>query len=41
MAFALQKWGAVMGKVNRLGDWLIENLVRLCVDKLKSLALDP
>ncbi|KLP12603.1 uncharacterized protein LW94_1728 [Fusarium fujikuroi] len=40
MALALPKWGSGDEEVNRLGDWLIENLVRLCVDKFKSPALD-
>ncbi|KAF5229568.1 hypothetical protein FANTH_14138 [Fusarium anthophilum] len=40
MALALPKWGSGDEEVNRLGDWLIENLVRLCVDKFKSPALN-
>ncbi|KAG5767254.1 hypothetical protein H9Q72_004704 [Fusarium xylarioides] len=40
MALALPKWGSGDEEVNRLGDWLVENLVRLCVEKFKSPALE-
>ncbi|KAM0342541.1 hypothetical protein ACHAPU_009515 [Fusarium lateritium] len=40
-ALALPKWGSGDEEVNRLGDWLIENLVRLCVEKINSPALKP
>ncbi|KAF4448517.1 dyp-type peroxidase family protein [Fusarium austroafricanum] len=41
IAIALPKWGSGDEEVNRLGDWLIENLVRLCQEKIHSPALKP
>jgi Dyp-type peroxidase family len=41
LALALPKWGSGDEEVNKLGDWFIENMVRLCVDKINSPALKP
>ncbi|KAF4464549.1 formate c-acetyltransferase [Fusarium albosuccineum] len=41
IALALPKWGSGDKEVNHLGDRLIEHLVKLCVDKIKSPALKP
>ncbi|KAI9148149.1 putative dyp-type peroxidase family protein [Paramyrothecium foliicola] len=41
VALALPKWGSGDDEVNELGDWLIENMVRLCVDKINSPVLKP
>lgn len=41
VALALPKWGSGNDEVNELGDWMIENMVRLCVESIKSPALKP
>ncbi|KAH6871544.1 pyruvate formate lyase-domain-containing protein [Thelonectria olida] len=41
MALALPKWGSGDQEVNDLGTWLIDHLVKLCVDKINSPALKP
>ena len=40
-ALALPKWGSGDEEVNKLGDWLIDKMVKLCVDKIHSPALKP
>lgn len=42
-ALALPKWGSGNNEVNALGDWLIENMVGLCVEAIRgpSPALRP
>jgi len=34
-AMALPKWGSGDDEVNALGDWVVENAVRLCVDAIR------
>lgn len=42
-ALKLPKWGSGDADLNALGDWLIENMVRLCVEAIRkpSPALEP
>ncbi|CAM1510811.1 Fc.00g083240.m01.CDS01 [Cosmosporella sp. VM-42] len=41
VALALPKWGSGNQEVNELGDWVINNIVELCVKKIDSPALKP